>query len=62
MDYSLSRLCDSGPIDALEAHVFARAYHAAWCALYLCEPVGQHTIESLGVAIDFGPYGSRVRH
>lgn len=62
MDYSLFRLCDSGPVDALEAHVLARAYHAAWCALYLCEPVGQHTIESLGVAIDFGPYASRVRH
>jgi hypothetical protein len=59
MDYSLFRLCDSGPIDALEAHVLARAYHAAWRALYLCEPVGHHVIESLGLAIDFGPCGSR---
>jgi hypothetical protein len=55
MDYSLLRLCNDEPIDALEAHVLARAYHAAWRAMYLCEPFGQHTIESLGLAIDFGP-------
>jgi hypothetical protein len=55
MDYALFRLCNSEAIDALEAHVLARAYHAAWCALYLCEPFGQHPIESLGLAIDFGP-------
>ena len=55
MEYRLSRLCDSESLDALEAHVLARAYQAAWRALYLCEPFGQHTIESLGLAIDFGP-------
>lgn len=55
MDYALFRLCNSEAIDALEAHVLARAYYAAWCALNLCEPVGKHTIESLGLAIDFGP-------
>ena len=55
MDYSLFRLRNSEPVDALEAHVLARAYHEAWRALYLCEPVGQHTLESLGLAIDFGP-------
>ena len=59
MTYSLFRLCDRGPVDALEAHVLARAYDAAWRALYQCEPVGQHTIENLGLAIDFGPVGSR---
>jgi hypothetical protein len=62
MDYRLFRLCDHEPIHTLEAYVLARAYHAAWCALYLSEPVGQHTIESLGLAIDFGPSGSQVRH
>ena len=55
MEYRLSRLCDNESLDALEAHVLARAYQAAWRALYLCEPFGQHTIESLGLAIDFGP-------
>ena len=59
MDYSLFRLCDSEPIDALEAHVLALAYDAAWRALHLCEPAGQHVIEHLGIAIDFGP---RVTH
>jgi hypothetical protein len=58
-DYSVFRLCDSEPIDALEAHVLARAYGEAWYALYLCEPVGQHVIKGLDLAIDFGPYGSR---
>ena len=59
MDYSLFRLCDREPIDALEAHVLARAYGEAWYALYLCEPVGQHVIKGLDLAIDFGPCGSR---
>jgi hypothetical protein len=59
MDYSLFRLCDREPVDALEAHVLARAYGEAWYALYLCEPVGQHVIKGLDLAIDFGPYGSR---
>ena len=55
MDYRLFRLRDSEPVDALEAHVLVRAYDAAWRALYLCDPAGQHIIESLGLAIDFGP-------
>jgi len=58
-EYRLSRLCDSEPVDALEAHVLALAYDAAWRALHLCEPVGQHVIEDLGLAIEFGP---RVTH
>jgi hypothetical protein len=59
MEYRLSSLCDSEPIDATEAHVLALAYDAAWRALHLCAPVGQHVIEPLGLAIDFGP---RVIH
>ena len=59
MDYRLFRLCDGGPIDALEAYVLARAYDATWRSLYQCEPVGLHAIEGLGLAIDFGPCGSR---
>jgi hypothetical protein len=59
MDYGLSRLCDSEPIETLEAHVLARAYGEAWYAFYRCEPVGQHVIQGLDLAIDFGPSGSR---
>jgi hypothetical protein len=59
MDYSLFRLCESGSTDAVEVHVLARAYHAAWRALYSSEPVGRHTIASLGLTIDFG--GAEIR-
>ena len=55
IDCRLFRLCDSEPIEILEGYVLTRAYYAAWRALYLCEPVGQHSIEKLGLAIDFGP-------
>jgi hypothetical protein len=57
--YSLFRLGDSEPVDALEAHVLARAYGDAWYAFYLCEPVGEHVIKGLELGIDFGPFGSR---
>ena len=54
MDYVVFRLGDGETVDALEVHVFARAYIDAWRALYLCEPTGEHTVESLGLTIDFG--------
>jgi len=46
-------------IEATEAHVLALAYDAAWRALHLSAPVGQHVIEPLDLAIDFG---ARVTH
>jgi hypothetical protein len=57
--YTLLRLSDREEVQTLEGLVLARAYEAAWRALHECEPVGQHTIESLGVVIDFG---SRASH
>jgi hypothetical protein len=60
-DYNLFRLYDGNRIDTLEAHVLARAYVDAWRALYLCEPFGEHTLESLGLGIDFGRYGRHVQ-
>ena len=59
MEYRLSSLCDSEPVDAMEAHVLALAYESAWRALHQCAPSGQHVIENLDLAIDFGP---RVTH
>ena len=59
MEYGLFSLSDSEPIDTFEAHVLALAYDAAWRAMHLCQPTGQHVIEPLGLAIDFGP---RVSH
>jgi hypothetical protein len=54
MDYSLYRSLDREPVDALEAHVLARAYRAAWRALRSSEPRHRHLIGSLDLVIDFG--------
>jgi hypothetical protein len=59
IDYSLSRLGGNEPVDDVAAHVLARAYGEAWYVFYRCEPVGQHVIHGLELAIDFGPCGSR---
>jgi hypothetical protein len=58
LDYRVFRLRDSEPVETLETHVLVRAYVMVWRALYLCEPFGEHSIESLGLAIDFGPCSS----
>lgn len=57
--YSVVRLGDNEPVDALYAHVLARAYWEAWRALHSHEPVGRHAIQDLDLAIDFAPSGSR---
>ena len=61
MDYTVFRICDGYRMDALETHVLVRAYLDAWRAMYLCEPVGEHAIESLGLAIDFGRHARRIQ-
>ena len=61
MDYVLFRLHDGDRIDNLEAHVLARAYLDAWRALYLCDPIGEHALENLGVGIDFGRRSRRIQ-
>ena len=48
------RLRGGDPVDALEAHVLARAYRAAWRALNSCAPVHRHVIGGLDLVIDFG--------
>lgn len=42
------------PLDALELHVLAKAYYAAWRRLNGSEPIHEHAIPSLDVLIDFG--------
>ena len=61
MDYVLFRLHDGDRIDTLEAHVLARAYLDAWRALYLCDPIGEHSLENLGLGIDFGRRSRRLQ-
>jgi hypothetical protein len=41
------------PLDALELHVLAKAYYAAWWRVHGSEPIGKHAIPSLEVVIDF---------
>jgi hypothetical protein len=55
VNYRMFRLRGSDPVDALEAHVLARAYHAAWRALNSCAPVDRLVIESLDLVIEFEP-------
>jgi hypothetical protein len=40
--------------DRLELHVFARAYRECWIALHGTAPTGRHSLERLGITIDFG--------
>ncbi|HEY2336881.1 MAG TPA: hypothetical protein VGI18_05885 [Burkholderiales bacterium] len=61
MDYGVFRIADGDRIEDLEAHVLVRAYIDAWRALYLCEPFGEHTIDSLGLTIDFGRRARRIQ-
>lgn len=42
-------------LDTVEMHVLARAYRAAWRALFAREPVGQHVIAPLDAVIVFCP-------
>ena len=61
MDYTLFRLYDRDRVDTLEAHVLARAYLDAWRALYMCEPIGEHALDNLGLGIDFGRRARRIQ-
>ena len=64
MDYKLLRLFDSEPIDRKgvpsEVHVLAHAYAKAWRSVHRRDPVGQHLIRNLGLAIDFGDLRERT--
>lgn len=48
------------PIDTVEAYVLARAYRAVWRSLFDAEPVGEHVIEGLGLAIQYSPKSRRT--
>jgi hypothetical protein len=41
-------------VDTLEAHVFARAYLAAWLARYGSEPANVHVFDRLDLTINYG--------
>jgi hypothetical protein len=61
MDYRVFSMSSGEDEDSTEAHVFARAYRAAWRSLYSSEPMGRHQVATLGLIFDFGaPAPARV--
>ena len=42
-------------LDAVEMHVLARAYRAAWRSLFARDPVGAHVIAALDAVFVFYP-------
>lgn len=53
MNYKVYCASTRQPMNALQFHVFARAYRDAWCVLHVSEPRGTHLVEGLDLLIDF---------
>jgi hypothetical protein len=58
MDYWIFSLSSGEHESSGEAHVFTRAYRAAWRARYGSEPTGAHQVAALDLVIHFGGLGS----
>jgi hypothetical protein len=54
MDYRVFGASSGEEDSSTEAHVFARAYRAAWRSAYASDPVGRHRVDGLELIIDFG--------
>lgn len=61
MTYRILRQTTREPMDGLELHVFARAYHAAWRHVHGSEPLREHVIADLDLLIDFNSAESVVK-
>jgi hypothetical protein len=53
LDYAIFRRSSGEPLSSVQLHVLARAYRAAWRALFACDPVGAHAIEALDLLLVF---------
>jgi hypothetical protein len=53
MEYGIFTHSSGEPIDAVDLHVLARAYRAAWRTVFACNPVGAHVIAALDVMFVF---------
>jgi hypothetical protein len=53
MRYRLYCNSTGEPCDAVEMHVLARAYRAAWRAAHACEPAHRLLLRGLDLLIDF---------
>ena len=59
MNSSITCWSSGEVLDTVEMHVLARAYRAAWRALFASDPVGRHVIAPLDAVIEFHPGASR---
>ena len=65
MDYLVFSLSSGESESSAEAHVFTRAYRAAWRVKHGTEPTGAHQIAALDLVIHFsgsGPARARALH
>ncbi len=61
MTCRIFRLGSREPMNELELHVLAKAYHAAWRCVHGSEPAREHILSRLGLLIDFGPTAPLVQ-
>jgi hypothetical protein len=62
MEYTLRSLSSDELIETLAAHVFARAYRAAWRRRHGEEPFGPHIVAGLDLIIEYVQHTSRSLH
>jgi len=56
MNYLIYSMFTGEEENSTDAHVLARAYHAAWRAEFGTEPVGGHQVTGLGFVMYFGKW------
>lgn len=54
MNYRVFHLESGAALDTLELHVLARAYHAAWRAVFGSVPENRHPMPVFNIVFDFG--------
>jgi len=54
MHYRVFSMSTGEENHSTEAHVFARAYRAAWRTIHGSEPAGRHHVTGIGLVFDFG--------
>jgi len=60
MNYRIINQATRESLDAIELHVLARAYQAAWQRMHDCKPLFEHAIPDLNLLIDFLPEPQRT--
>lgn len=59
MNYRVMKRGSYEHLDAIELHLLARAYYAAWRHLHGSEPIHEHVLPSLDLVIYFVPVPPR---